>query len=44
MLTKAAKYADQPNFVPFIAETGGYVNRPARLFLDTLQVPSRSGV
>jgi hypothetical protein len=26
---KAAKYADQPNFVPFIVETGGYTNRRA---------------
>jgi hypothetical protein len=32
---KAAKYADQPNFVPFIVETGGYINRRAHLFLDT---------
>jgi hypothetical protein len=34
---KAAKYADQPNFVPFIVETGGYINRRAHLFLDTLR-------
>ncbi len=33
---KAAKYADQPNFVPFIVESGGYVNRQTHLFLDTL--------
>ena len=32
-----AKYADQPNFVPFIVETGGYINRRAHLFLDTLR-------
>ncbi len=36
---KAAKYADQPNFVPFIVETAGYINRRAHLFLDTLQGP-----
>jgi hypothetical protein len=29
----AAKYADQPNFVPFIVETGGYINRRAHLTL-----------
>jgi hypothetical protein len=34
---KAAKYVDQPNFVPFIVKTGGYINRRAHLFLDTLQ-------
>jgi hypothetical protein len=34
---KAAKYADQPNFVPFFVETGGYINRRAHLFLDTLR-------
>ncbi len=33
---KTAKYADQPNFVPFIVETGGYINRRAHLFLKTL--------
>ncbi len=27
----------QPNFVPFIVETGGYMNRRAHLFLDTLR-------
>jgi hypothetical protein len=39
---KAAKYADQPNFVPFIVETGGYINRRAHLFLDTLRVSQGS--
>ncbi len=34
---KAAKYADQPNFVPFMVETGGYINRRAHLFLDNLR-------
>jgi hypothetical protein len=34
---KTAKYADQPNFVPFIVETGGYINRRAHLFLDTIR-------
>jgi hypothetical protein len=32
---KAAKDADQPNFVPLIVETGGYINRRAHLFLDS---------
>jgi hypothetical protein len=36
-VVKAAKYADQPNFVPFIVEAGGYINRLAHLFLDTLR-------
>ncbi len=31
---KAAKYVDQTNFVPFIVETGGNINRRAHLFLD----------
>ncbi len=26
---KAAKYADQDNFIPFILETGGRVNKAA---------------
>jgi hypothetical protein len=31
-------YADQPNFVPFFVETGGYIkSRRAHLFLDTLR-------
>jgi hypothetical protein len=40
---KAAKYTDQPNFVPFIVETGDYINRRAHLFLDTLR-GSQGGV
>ena len=35
---KSTKYADQPNFVPFIVETGGRVNSKARDFLDTLRL------
>ena len=31
---KAAKYVDETNFVPFIVETGGIINRRAHLFLD----------
>jgi hypothetical protein len=27
---KAASYADQDNFIPFILETGGRVNKAAR--------------
>ena len=45
---KAAKYADQDNFIPFILETGGRVNKAARDWLDALtalepgeQVPSQ---
>jgi hypothetical protein len=30
---------DQPKFVPFIVETGGYINRRVQLFLDTLRGP-----
>jgi hypothetical protein len=37
--TKWAKYADQDNFVPFIVETGGRVNKQARQFLDSLMPP-----
>ncbi len=33
---KAAKYADQDNFIPFILETGGRVNKAA-----CEQVPSQ---
>jgi hypothetical protein len=33
---KAAKYADQDHFIPFILETGGRVNKAAREWLDTL--------
>jgi hypothetical protein len=47
---KAAKHADQDNFIPFIVETGGRVNKVARDWLDTLmapepgeQVPSQDG-
>ncbi len=32
---KAAKYADQDNFIPFILEMDGRVNKPAREWLDT---------
>ncbi len=38
---KAAKYADQDNFRPFILETGG-VNKAARDWLDTLTAPEPS--
>jgi hypothetical protein len=31
---KAAKYADQDNFIPFILETGGRVNKVARDWLE----------
>ncbi len=34
--TKSARYADQHNFVPFIVETGGRVNRAGTQFLDLL--------
>ena len=34
--TKMDKYIDQPNFVPFIVETGGRVGVAGRWFLDTL--------
>ncbi len=42
---KAAKYADQDNFIPFILKTGGRVNKAARDWLDAApdpgeQVPS----
>ena len=33
---KMDKYSDQPNFVPFIVETGGRVGVAGRRFLDTL--------
>ena len=33
---KFDKYSDQPNFVPFIVETGGRVGVAGRRFLDTL--------
>ncbi len=36
---KAAKYADQDNFIPFILETGGRVNEAARDCLDALTAP-----
>jgi hypothetical protein len=36
---KAAKYADQDNFIPFILETGGRVNKAARDWLDVLTAP-----
>ncbi len=36
---KAAKYADQDNFIPFILETGGRVNKVARDWLGTLTAP-----
>ncbi len=35
----AAKYADQDNFIPFILETGGRVNKAARDWLDALTAP-----
>ncbi len=34
-----AKYADQDNFIPFILETGGHVNKAARDWLDALTAP-----
>ncbi len=43
MAIKAAKYADQPNLVPFIVETGGYINRRAHLFLDPPPTPGPRG-
>jgi hypothetical protein len=36
---KAARYADQGNFIPFIVETGGRVNKAARDWLDGLTAP-----
>jgi hypothetical protein len=36
---KAAKYADQDNFITFILETGGRVNKAARDWLDALTAP-----
>jgi hypothetical protein len=36
---KAAKYADQDNFIPFILETGGRVSKAARDWLDALTAP-----
>ena len=36
---KAAKYADQDNFIPFILKTGGRVNKAARDWLDALTAP-----
>ena len=36
---KAAKYADQDNFIPFILEIGGRVNKAARDWLDALTAP-----
>ncbi len=36
---KVAKYADQDNFIPFILETGGRVNKAARDWLDSLTAP-----
>jgi hypothetical protein len=36
---KAAKYADQDNFIPFILQTGGRVNKAARDWLDALTAP-----
>ncbi len=33
---KCARYEDQPNFVPFIVETGGRVNRAGLHILDLL--------
>ncbi len=37
-VVKAAKYADQDNFIPFILETGG-TNKAARDWLDALTAP-----
>ncbi len=34
--TKEDGYADQPNFVPFIMETGGRIGNAGRKFIDTL--------
>jgi hypothetical protein len=36
---KATKYADQNNFIPFILETGGRVNKKAREWRDHLTAP-----
>jgi hypothetical protein len=36
---QAAKYADQDNFIPFILETGGRVNKAARDWLNALTTP-----
>jgi hypothetical protein len=36
---KAAKYADQDNFIPFILEAGGRVNKAARDWLNALTAP-----
>jgi hypothetical protein len=36
---KAAKHANQDNFIPFILETGGRVNKAARDWLDALTAP-----
>jgi hypothetical protein len=38
---KVAKYADQDNFIPFILETGGRVNKAARDWLDALSQASK---
>jgi hypothetical protein len=39
---KAVKYADQDNFIPFILETGGHVNKAARDWLDALTAPDQA--
>jgi hypothetical protein len=36
---KVAKSANQDNFIPFILETGGRVNKAARDWLDALTAP-----
>ncbi len=36
---KAAKYADLDNFIPFMLETGGRINKAARDWLDALTAP-----
>jgi hypothetical protein len=36
---KAAKYADQDHFIPFILETGGRVNKAVRDWLDNITLP-----
>ncbi len=41
---KVAKYADQDNFIPFILETGGCVNKAARDWLDALTAPEPARV
>ena len=33
---KMAKYSDQPNFIPFIVETGGRINDEARAWVEQL--------